>query len=71
VPTNQWPNVISETRKVTEHERITESKEQGGRKKMKFFLIWCDLPVFSMHTAPDSRGSSVTVVTGYGLGQPL
>jgi len=71
VPTNQWPNVVSETRKVTEHERITEIKEQGGRKKMKFFFNWCDLPVFSMYIAPDSQGSSVTVVTGYGLGQSL
>jgi len=29
VPTGQWPTVVNETRKVTENEGITESKEQG------------------------------------------
>jgi hypothetical protein len=32
VPNNQWQTVVSETRKVMEHEQITESKEQKNNK---------------------------------------
>jgi hypothetical protein len=51
VPTNWWPAVVSEIRKVTQCEIITESKEQKTTKYPKFFfVIWCDsLIIFDKH----------------------
>jgi len=53
VPTNQFPTVINETRKVIEHERITESKERGGGggegKDKVFFYLYDSLITFDKH----------------------